>query len=1362
MSTAISMEEGMTQEQIYENLRLHKEVLSSVKQQPWGMHRKLRLVQQAKAYVKRHEGELQERLAQSKTTRDILASFNIIIIKKWRYLKRELANLVNLLIPWELRIKEIESHFGSVVASYFTFLRWLFWVNLVITVLLVAFVIIPEMLTADPKNAGERKEMLPEERTKATNLITLWNFEGVLKYSPIFYGYYTNRDGTRNGYRLPFAYFMTGLAVYIYSFVATLKRMAENSRMSKLSEKDDECVFTWKLFTGWDYMIGNAETAHNRTASIILGFKEALLEEAEKKRNPQDWKIIGLRVLVNFAVVALLAASVYAVVEVVKRSEEPASDENWWRQNEITMVLTLITFVYPIIFEVLGFFEGFHPRKQLRLQLARIMVLNFLNLYTLIFALLGKISFMTRDLQNLKPNTTTHLAVTSDYSESSMPWSKGSAASTSLPAMFESSNVTSPSDVTASIMMIVTALSSAPHMLTNVTSFLQTVTEEPTELTSVVSKLASLLNFTKFTSEHSDVTTFLPVFNRTEVYFYDATEYNSSILIDAVVPTEPTLSSESIEEFGDIDNFLNLTLEDFMYDNFTFINELMNVSSCVNISDVEYDLPNSSDGRWNRLDSDTASNFDMTSNISCTENITFEITEEALQPDSTNLSSEQNLDDTTDSSVSFESVLPLDYVSVANFSSDDDNKSSTSASVTENELLISTLITTLTTLLAQEKDSSNTSEYIEQISQILQEVTTGFPVKDADLSKCDSTQCHAASADASATIWEPVVTVNTINERHFSTAITVESTVTYGSSEIPVPQSELSPAQMDMKTRRELRRLCWETMFGQELVKLTVMDLVVTVGSTLIIDFIRALFVRVMNSCWCWDLEKQFPQYGDFKIAENILHLVNNQGMVWMGMFFSPGLPLLNLIKLVILMYLRSWAVLTCNVPHEVVFRASRSNNFYFALLLTMLFFCVLPVGYAIVWVEPSWHCGPFSGYKYIYHIFTKSLQKALPKSLHRALDYIASPGTVIPLLLLLVLVIYYLVSLTGALREANNDLKIQLRRERTEERRKMFQLMHHKRRGGSGADKSDTPYIRWRKILPVMPSKSLPGATSKLGDNNTEDKESIMAVGNGNIKNDASQNEILTRIMKRALRKSSATSDEESMPIMDGDGTDIELHDSLPEDRPQMKAAKVRPQFESYNCGIIETSFDVEQESVGKAAAKNIGDESHHHHAHRKRSEHRHKSPSSSSTNKEREDSLTSAWSDNIPVIRISKTDSSECIQQRAEPQRPTKFSSGDTVIVADDIEPVHKSAKTLPSSDSPSLHKKTVRRCSDDQFHPDGVRVDNNGHKRLVQALITESEQKKNHRGKDEQKLGDAMEMTCKNTPQKQHLRKDEAKKL
>jgi hypothetical protein len=62
-----------------------------------------------------------------------------------------------------------------------------------------------------------------------------------------------------------------------------------------------------------------------------------------------------------------------------------------------------------------------------------------------------------------------------------------------------------------------------------------------------------------------------------------------------------------------------------------------------------------------------------------------------------------------------------------------------------------------------------------------------------------------------------------------------------------------------------------------------------------------------------------------------------------------------------------------------------------------------------------------------MYKVFTEKLMDLLPRRLHSVLDYITSPGIVIPVLVLLVLIIYYLTSLTGLLRESNNDLKEQV-----------------------------------------------------------------------------------------------------------------------------------------------------------------------------------------------------------------------------------------------------------------------------------------------------------------------------------------------
>lgn len=86
-----------------------------------------------------------------------------------------------------------------------------------------------------------------------------------------------------------------------------------------------------------------------------------------------------------------------------------------------------------------------------------------------------------------------------------------------------------------------------------------------------------------------------------------------------------------------------------------------------------------------------------------------------------------------------------------------------------------------------------------------------------------------------------------------------------------------------------------------------------------------------------------------------------------MGAFYAPGLVGINILRLVTSMYFQCWAVMSSNVPHERVFKASRSNNFYMGILLVVLFLSLMPVVYTMMTMSPSFDCGPFRSHRYTY-----------------------------------------------------------------------------------------------------------------------------------------------------------------------------------------------------------------------------------------------------------------------------------------------------------------------------------------------------------------------------------------------------------
>ncbi|NWW92672.1 TMC3 protein, partial [Rhynochetos jubatus] len=706
-------------EQVFQNIQYQKEIMSNIRCRPWPMRQKLRALRQAKEIVLKYEGRLTR-------TRGYQAAG----AELWRKFIRLAYNFVVIFIPWEMRIKKIESHFGSGVASYFIFLRWLFGINIVLTIMTGAFVVLPELLAGAPFGSTVSKTIPKEHIASAQDLDTiwslgvtalpygLWSLQGYLQYSVLFYGYYgRDRKIGKAGYRLPLAYFLVGMAVFAYSFIILLKKMAKNSRMSLASASDENYTFCWRLFCAWDYLIGNPEAAESKAAAIVNSIREAILEEQEKKKSKNLAVTISLRIIANILVLLSLAGSIYIIYFVVDRSQrlERAKKElTLWEKNEVSVVVSLITMIAPSAFELVAALEMYHPRTTLRFQLARVLVLYLGNLYSLIIALLDKVDSMS---------------------------------------------------VTVSLTI-------------NSTGFLATKT----------------------------------------------------------LPKEDNLSTT--------------------------------------IPDVQ--------------------------------------------------------------------------------------------------------------------------------------------IKSSGIATLGESRTHSLTVSDSLANRTASLNPDTQN-----------------------PQDQ-----------------CWETYVGQEMLKLSIIDMIFTVASILLIDFFRGLCVRYLSDCWCWDLESKFPEYGEFKIAENVLHLVYNQGMIWMGAFFSPCLPAFNVLKLIGLMYLRSWAVLTCNVPHQQVFRASRSNNFYLAMLLFMLFLCMLPTIFAIARYKPSSSCGPFSGQEKIYDIVSETIQNDFPTWFNKVITYISSPVVVLPALLLLFMLIYYLQSIARSLKFTNNQLRMKIQTERSEDKKKVVQMAVARIQNLDGNDK--------------------------------------------------------------------------------------------------------------------------------------------------------------------------------------------------------------------------------------------------------------------------------------------------------------------
>nr|XP_020821055.1 transmembrane channel-like protein 7 isoform X2 [Phascolarctos cinereus] len=343
--------------------------------------------------------------------------------KSWKRFIEEAKELASHLELWKNDIRSIEGKFGTGIQSYFSFLRFLVILNLVIFIIIFLFILLPIILTKYkitdstflivPSNEVDmRCKVYPMNSTGLiyfyTYMIDLLSGTGFLEWTSLFYGHYTV-DGVKFKnftYDLPLAYLLSTVAYLALSLLWIVKRSVEGFKQNLVRSEEQYQSYCNKIFAGWDFCITDESTAKLKHSSILYELKTDLVEERIRQkvaqRTPEETlRIYSLRMLLNAIVITVLAACFYAIYEATIFSQEHMKKEinkMVFGENLLilylpSIVITLANFITPIIFSKIIRYEDYSPAFEIRLTLLRCVFMRLATICALVFTLGSKITF---------------------------------------------------------------------------------------------------------------------------------------------------------------------------------------------------------------------------------------------------------------------------------------------------------------------------------------------------------------------------------------------------------------------------------------------------------------------------------------------------------------------------------------------------------------------------------------------------------------------------------------------------------------------------------------------------------------------------------------------------------------------------------------------------------------------------------------------------------------------------------------------------------------------------------------------------------------------------------------------------------
>ncbi|XP_025715447.1 transmembrane channel-like protein 6 isoform X5 [Callorhinus ursinus] len=172
-----------------------------------------------------------------------------------------------------------------------------------------------------------------------------------------------------------------------------------------------------------------------------------------------------------------------------------------------------------------------------------------------------------------------------------------------------------------------------------------------------------------------------------------------------------------------------------------------------------------------------------------------------------------------------------------------------------------------------------------------------------------------------------------------------------------------------------LKDQCWENFVGQELYRLVVLDFIFVLLDTLFGELV-----------WRLISEKQLKrrEKPEFDIAGNVLELIYGQTLTWLGVVFTPLLPAIQIVKLLLVFYVKKTSLMAnCQAPRRPWLASHMSTVFVSLLCFPSFLGAALFLCFAVWRVKPSSTCGPFRSLDSMYEagkVWVRHLEEAGPR----------------------------------------------------------------------------------------------------------------------------------------------------------------------------------------------------------------------------------------------------------------------------------------------------------------------------------------------------------------------------------------------